>query len=418
MKHSENNRRDFIKTASAGGLGAGLLGTSSFGLSDVDSQLPAGQPNAKSDMKITGIQTYFSGNNHYVEVLTDSGITGLGEATLNTRQLAVDGVFKHLEPVLIGQDPMRIEHIWQDIFRCTFWRGGPVLQSALSGIDIALWDIKGKYLNTPVYNLLGGKCRDKMRVYINIGGRTPDDLCRSAERVIAEGYSIIRICPHDNIGGFYESGPQIRQSVKFMRELRKAIGDDIEIVFECHTRLSPVRAVELCNAIAEYRPVFVEDPIRADSPESFRMLRSHTNVPLGTGEKLGAKWDYKTLIEEDLIDYVRTDVCNCGGITEMKKIAAYAEAHYMEMVPHGVPHVGFLAAMHLNFATPNFYCQENWISGAKPEHLKYDVTFENGFLHIGDAPGLGIELIKDKLSPFVMREHPHWRREDGTVQDW
>ena len=419
MKNMENNRREFIKTASMGGLGAGLLGADSFGLSNVADQLPAGLLDEKSGMKITGIQTYFNANNHYVEVLTDAGITGLGEATLNTRQLAVDGVFKHLEPVLVGQDPMRIEHIWQSIFRGTFWRGGPVLLSALSGIDMALWDIKGKALNTPVYNLLGGKCRDKMRVYINVGGRTPDDLCRNAERVVAEGYTLVRICPHDNIDGFYEPGTQVRRSIPFMRELRKAIGDDIEIVFEVHTRLSPTRAIELCNAIAEYKPVFVEDPIRADSPESFRVLRSHTNVPIGTSEKLGAKWDYKTIIEEDLVDYLRTDVCNCGGITEMKKIAAYGEPHYMEMVPHGVPHVGYLAAMHVNFATPNFYCQENWISGQKPEHLKYDVIFENGFQYLGDAPGLGIELIKDKLNrPFVMREHPYWRREDGTVQDW
>ena len=371
-------------------------------------------------MKITALKRIFSGRNIFAKIETDKGIYGVGDGTLNSRTTAVAAVLESLEPVIVNQDPFRIEHIWQDIYRGTFWRGGPVLLSALSAVDMALWDIKGKALNTPVYNLLGGKCRDKIRMYRSCGGKTPDELCRSAEKTVADGYTVVRICPHDNQNdGFYEPGRQVRLSVKFMRELRKAVGEDIEILFECHTRLTPVRAIELCNAIAEYRPVFVEDPIRADSTESYRVLRSHTKVPFGTGEKLGGPWDYKTLIEEDLVDYLRTDVCNCGGITSMRKIANYGETHYLEMAPHGLPSpIGMMAAFHVDMATSNFYVQESGLYGNVGPHLKADAEYKDGFVTISDTPGLGVTLDESQCPTFSTYEHPHWRREDGTVQDW
>jgi len=237
---------------------------------------------------------------------------------------------------------------------------------------------------------------------------------------LADGYTIIRICPHDSLtDGHYEPGRQVRGSITAMKQLRKAVGEDVEIIFECHTRLSPARAVELCNGIAEYRPVFVEDPIRADSPESFRMLRVHTNVPFGTGEKFGGPWDYKALIEEDLIDYIRTDEIICGGITSMRKTAAYGETHYMEMVPHGLPSaVGMMAAFHADLAIPNLYAQENGLFGKTGPHLTIDAEYRDGFVTVGDSPGLGVTLDEGKCEPYSAFEHPHWRREDGTVQDW
>jgi len=369
-------------------------------------------------MKITNVRTVFSELCHYLIIETDEGITGLGEATLHTRQLAVDGALKHLAPVLIGQDPLRTEHIWQDIFRGTFWRGGPILQTALSAIDLALWDIKGKALNTPVYNLLGGKCRDKLRVYIAIRGKTAEECAEMGVAMKEKGYTALRYCPTDFDGDVIDLGKGVRKSALYTKKIREAVGDDIDLILECHTRFTPPKAVELCKAVEEYHPLFVEDPIRSDSPEMFRNIRHQTHVALATGEKFGAKWDYRCLIEEDLIDYVRTDICNCGGITEMKKIAAYAEAHYMEMVPHGVHHAGFLGAMHVDFATPNFQLQEDWMSLTHPEWLDYDVTFKDGYLTMGDRPGLGVTLIESECKPFEMREHPHWRRPDGTVQDW
>jgi len=372
-------------------------------------------------MKITALKRIFSGRNIFAKIETDEGIFGIGDGTLGTRIKPVAAVLEAIEPVIVGQDPFRIEHIWQDVFRGTFWRGGPVLMSALAAVDMALWDIKGKALNTPVYNLLGGKCREKIRLYHHCGGATTDDLCRNAETVLKNGYTVLRICPHDNLAdGFYEPGPQVRKSVKFMRELRKSVGDDIEIIFECHTRLSPARAVELCNAIAEYRPVFVEDPIRADSPEEFRMLRAHTNVPFGTGEKFGGPWDFKTLIEEDLVDYLRNDIVICGGITSMRKTAIYGETHYMEMVPHGIPSpIGQMAAYQLDMATPNLYIQEKGLfrDDGFP-HITIDAEYKDGCIVVGDSPGLGVTLDENNCPPISLFEHPHWRREDGTVQDW
>jgi len=372
-------------------------------------------------MKITALKRIVSGRNIFAKVETDEGIYGIGDGSLNTRAGAVAAVLEIIEPVIVNQDPFRIEHIWQDVFRGTFWRGGPVLMSALAAVDMALWDIKGKALNTPVYNLLGGKCREKLRMYHHCNGATPDDLCRNAEGILAKGYTVLRICPHDNLkDGFYEPSRQVRQSVKYMKALRNAVGDDVEIIFECHTRLSPARAIEVCNAIAEYRPVFVEDPIRADSPESFRVLRQQTTVPFGTGEKFCTPWDYKTLIEEDLIDYLRADIVISGGITSMRKIAAYGETHYMEMVPHGIPTpIGEMAAYHVDMATPNFYLQEKGLyqDDGHP-HITIDAQYKDGFITIGDSPGLGVTIDESKCPPYIAYEHPHWRREDGTVQDW
>lgn len=371
-------------------------------------------------MKITAVKRIFSGSTVFAKIETDEGIFGIGDGTLNTRASAVAAVLELIEPLIIGQDPFNIEHIWQDIFRGTFWRGGPVLMSALAGVDMALWDIKGKALNTPVYNLLGGKCRNKLRMYRHCNGKTPEELIKNAEEAIAQGYTVIRICPHDVlVDGYFEPAKQVKTSVDYMRELRKAIGYDVEIIFEFHTRFTPVRAIELCNAIAEYRPVFVEDPISADSPESFRVIRSHTNVPLGTGEKFGGPWDYKTLIEEDLIDYIRTDICNCGGITSMRKTAMYGETHYMDMVPHGLPSmVGMMAAFHVDMATPNFYVQESGLFAEIGPHLTVDAEFKDGFYILGDSAGLGVTLDESRCLPYRAYEHPHWRKEDGMVQSW
>lgn len=371
-------------------------------------------------MKIAKLERILYDSKLFVKVTSDDGMFGIGESTLNTRSPAVDATLADLEQVLVGQDATRIEHIWQDIFRGTFWRGGPVLLSALSGVDIALWDLKGKALNTPVYNLLGGACRDRLQVYCHVGGKTPDELLRNAEAKIAQGYKVLRVCPHDAGGDVvFDPGAMVRQSVRLMRRLREGIGDDVEIIFEGHTRFSPARAIELCNAIAEYRPLFAEDMLRADSPEMYKVLREHTNVPLGTGEKFGAKWDYKYVIENDLIDYLRTDLCNCGGITEAKKIAALGEAHYMEMIPHGTAGaVGMLATLHLDMATPNFLVQEYNYNPDKPDNADYDIEFKDGYITLSDRPGLGITLDETKKKAFVNYEHPHWRRPDGTVQDW
>lgn len=369
-------------------------------------------------MKITGIKPLHSGANLFLRIDTDEGIIGYGEGTLNTRIKAVAGVLADLEPVLIGKDPFQIERLWQEIYRGTFWRGGPVLMSALSAVDIALWDIKGKALNTPVYNLLGGRSRDRIRMYTHAGGVTPELLCRDAEAKVMRGYTALRICPHDNLDdGVYEPGRQVRKSVAFMKALRECVGDEIDIIFECHTRLTPAWAAALCDGIAPFHPLFVEDALRADSPESYRTLRQRTHLALGTGEKYGAPWDYKTVFEEDLLDYARTDICNCGGITSFMKTAHYAENHYIDMIPHGIPGVvGQLASLQCDMALTNFVMQEQGIITAS--YAQSDATFKDGYLYLGNAPGIGVILDESRLESVYHYEHPHWVKEDGSVQDW
>lgn len=376
-------------------------------------------------MKITEVKTLTVDRFVFVKINTDEGFSGLGEITLDGRLTTVVKAMDHLAPLLIGRSPLDTEHIWQDIYRGTFWRGGPVLLTALSGVDIALWDIKGKAFNVPVYDLIGGKARKKILVYGHAGGKTKEELAENSLKRIEQGYRVIRICPSDVdvIDGIFEPGPAIRRSVKFFSHLRKVVGEDIGIIYEVHTRLSPANAIELCNAIAEFRPMFVEDPIRSESPEAFALLRAHTDVHLATGEQLGAKWDFRTLIEKDLIDYIRADVCHCGGITETLKIAAMAETHYQEMALHHAmsPVCGF-ASLHVDYAIPNFLVQEFNVPDKRDKrfsYLDYDLTLKDGYLTIPDRPGLGIDIDETAGNKSLrIAELPHWRREDGSVQEW
>lgn len=370
-------------------------------------------------MKITSVKPVLTGHNMFVKIETDENICGWGEATFTSRQYSVEGMIRHFEPLLIGRDPFRIDQIWYDLLRGTARRGGIIIMTAISGIDEALWDIKGKALNTPVYNLLGGAFRDRLLMYVHINGETVEDLLKNAEKKLKEGYKVLRISTADAKDNVFEPGPMVRDSIKRFKALRNFVGEDIEILIDGHCRFNPTRSVELCNGLAEFRPLFIEDPVMADNLESYRMLRSHTHVPLGTGEKFGPIWDYTTIIAEDLIDYVRTDICNCGGITSMKKIAAYAEAHYMDMVPHGLRSVvGMMSAFHVDMAVPNFFVQESGLFENNEGYMEWDAEIKDGYCYLGNSPGLGVTIHEDRLIPFKSSERPHWRKSDGSVQDW
>jgi L-alanine-DL-glutamate epimerase-like enolase superfamily enzyme len=374
-------------------------------------------------MKIVDLRIFPVRQFVFVKIVTDEGLYGVGEASLSGRSMAVVEALRHIKPLLIGQDATRIEHIWQDIFRGTFWRGGPVLQSALAGIDIALWDLQGKVLSVPVYRLLGGATRDKVLLYRHVYGKDPESLIENAKRILSEGWKVLRISPIDAIDGSrFNPKEAVRKGIEHFRALREAIGEEPEVIFEVHTRLTPTRAIELCNAIEEFHPFFVEDPIRSENPASFALLRSHTNVPLATGEQLTNKWAFRELIEGELVDYLRVDICHCGGITEGKKIAAMAEVHYQELALHYTASpVSTAAMLHLNLSIPNCAVQEyappsDWMNDVIPNSLKT----EDGYLLRPETPGLGIDLDEDKAMeyPYTASEPPHWRREDGSVQDW
>lgn len=372
-------------------------------------------------MKISGLRIFPVGQFVFVKILTDEGIHGIGEASLSGRSMAVVEALKHIEPLLVGQDATRIEFIWQDVFRGTFWRGGPVLQSALAGIDIALWDLAGRALGVPTYRLLGGAARDKVLGYRHTSGGPPERLIDDAHRLMDDGWRVLRISPIRCEGGF---NPQqaVRRGIEHLGALRRAIGDEPEVILEVHTRLSPPRAVELCRSVEEFHPFFVEDPIRSENPASFATLRRQTSVPIGTGEQLPTKWAFRELIESELIDYIRVDICHSGGITEGKKIAAMGEVHYQELATHFTgSHVGTAAMLHLNMSIPNCAVQEygpppSWMDDVTP----HDYQVEGGYLSPSDSPGLGIDLDEEAAAahPYAPRENTHLRREDGSVQDW
>ncbi len=380
-------------------------------------------------MQITRIDTIPVGSFVYVKIHTGDGLYGVGEASLSGRQTAVLGALEQISPVLIGCDATRIEHIWQDIYRGTFWRGGPVLQSALAGIDIALWDLNGKALGVPVHRLLGGLARQKVLVYRHVGGNTPAQLVERSQALLDEGWKVLRISPIVCGGGTdhradvgFDPTRAILNGVAHMAALREGVGPEVEIIFEVHTRLSPTRAIELCRQLEPYRPFFVEDPIRSENPGAFRTLRQQTSVAIGTGEQLHDKWAYRQLIEEELIDYLRVDICHTGGITEGKKLAHLAEMHYQELATHYTSSpVSSAAMLNLNLSIANCAAQEFAPpSGWMNDVIQHDLRVEDGYLMASDSPGLGVDINEEAAREVGTSDHepPHLRRKDDAVQDW
>ena len=283
-------------------------------------------------MRITNVEAFpvWSGTRNFLFVVvdTDQGIYGVGEAGLTGRELAVVGAIEHLKPLLIGQDPMRTEHIWQLLFRGGFFPAEKVISSAISAIDLALWDIKGKALGVPVYDLFGGRVRDRVVCYPH----NPDTgeiktLVESCLRTKAEGWKFVRwgITPD---GEIMEPRRSVRRAIQQMQAVREAVGEEIEIILDVHTRLDLPEAVTLCRELEPLHPFFIEDPLRSENPDSFKTLRARTAAPLAAGEQFSSKWEFRQLIEEEWIDYARIDLCIVGWFTEARKIAGWCETHY------------------------------------------------------------------------------------------
>ena len=356
---------------------------------------------------------------------TDEGLYGVGESGLTGRELAVTGAIEHFKPLLIGQDPGRIEHIWQLLSRGGFFPHGKILGSAIAAIDIALWDIKGKALGVPVYELLGGLVRDKVVCYCHLGGQHEpgvDGLVENAKMRAGEGWRFLRFgLPND--GHLLEPGRAIRQSIAQFEALRGELGPEIELCFDIHTRLSPPDAIHLCREVAQYRPFFMEDPVRSESPQVFHLLRQKIDVPIAVGEQFASKWDFRELIDHDLMDYARVDLCIAGGLTEARKIAGWCEGHYIDLAVHNpLGPVSTTACLHLNLAIPNFGVQEQ---PQRPGTSLTDVVtgqpaWEDGYLLPPTAPGLGLGFDREaaKSYPFQMSELPHLNREDGAFTNW
>lgn len=380
-------------------------------------------------MKITDIQAHAVWGGHrnflFVTVDTDEGISGVGEAGITGRELAVSGAVQHFRDLLVGLDPMQTEYISQFLYRGGFFPAQRILGSAIAAIDIALWDIKGKALGVPVYDLLGGRVRDKVVCYPhNAGGHGMElePLVESCKQTTAEGWKFVRWgLPND--GGRLEPRESIRAALAQFQAIREAVGDDIELCFDVHTRLDLADAVYLCHAAEEFRPYFIEDPLRSENPDSFKTLRPRTTVPLAAGEQFASKYEFRQLIEEEWIDYARIDLCICGGFTEARKIAGWCETHYINLALHNpLGPVSSAACLHLNLATPNFGVQEQ---PAKTGTVLADVVlnqpvWENGYLLPSTAPGLGIEFDREaaKRYPYRQTDLPQLRRDDGSFTNW
>lgn len=379
-------------------------------------------------MKITNIEPFPVWGGHrnflFVVVDTDEGISGVGEAGLTGRELAVMGALEHFKPLLIGQDPSRIEHIWQLLFRGGFFPAERVLSAAISAIDIALWDIKGKALGVPIYELLGGRVRDSVVCYPHNVGHSSDvsALVESCLRSVEEGWKFVRWgLPSE--GDVLEPSQAVRTAIRQFQAVREAVGEEIEITFDVHTRLDLPDAVRLCREVEQFRPFFIEDPLRCENPDSFKTLRPRTSVPLAAGEQFSSKWEFRQLIEEEWIDYARIDLCLVGGITEARKIAGWCETHYIKLAVHNpLGPVSTAACLQLNLAVPNFGVQEQ---PRRPGEVLPDVVpvqpeWRDGSLLPPLGPGLGIEFDREaaRRSPFRLTELPHLRRLDGSFTNW
>ena len=379
-------------------------------------------------MKITKIRAIpvnsgIPGRNYlFVKVETDEGLYGLGEAGITGKELAVAGAIQHFDEQLRGEDPSRIDHIWQRLFRGNFFKGGQILTAAISAVDLALWDIKGKALGRPVWDLLGGKCRDKVVCYAHITGATPEEMAVDAKNKVREGFKFVRFGVAEEPGGILEPRRAVPQTVELLAAVREAVGNDIEICIDFHTRLDPIDAVRLCDAAAPYDLFFAEDPVRSENPDAYAFVRQHTNVPIAGGEELATKWEFKPLIERDLIDYVRVDLCIVGGLTEAKKIAGWAEAHYQKLAPHNpLGPVSTASCAHLDVASPLFGVQElhrkpGYLTDLFPQQLR----FEDGYLLLPEGPGLGVDINEEAVAdhPYQMPTPHELRMDDGSVTNW
>lgn len=379
-------------------------------------------------MKITDIETYPVWNGHrndlYVIVDTDEGIYGVGESGISGREQAIIGAIEHFKPLLIGQDPFRTEYLWQVLFRGGFFPAQRIQTAAISAIDIALWDIKGKALNLPVYELLGGLARDKVVAYPHNVGHQMEiaPLVESCLKTKEEGWKFVRWgLPQD--GRILEPRPSVLRSIEQAQAIREAVGDEIELTFDVHTRLDLPDALWLCQEFEQFRPFFVEDPLRCENPDSFKTLRPRTTVPLAAGEQFSSKWEFRQLIEEEWIDYARIDLCIVGGLTEAKKIAGWCETHYIKLATHNpLGPVSSAACLHLNLSCPNVGVQEQprkpgtWLQDVFPVQIEW----EDGYLLAPKRPGLGIEFDREaaKKNPARPVERTILHRLDGSFTNW
>jgi mannonate dehydratase len=402
-------------------------------------------------MKITSARLIIcSPDRNFVtlRIETDEGIYGLGDATLNGRELAVAAYLEeHVSPCLIGRDPFQTEDIWQYLYRGAYWRRGPVTMAAIAAVDVALWDIKGKALSTPIYNLLGGRSRDGVLVYAHANGEDISETLDSVRRHISEGYLAVRAQAGvpgtassygvPKRGKSYEPAERSLPSENpwstekyltfvpsLFEKLRVELGSDVHLLHDVHHRLTPIEAARLGHALEPYHLFWMEDPTPAELQESFGLIRQHTTTPIAVGEIFNSIWDAHDLIRHQWIDYIRMSTVHGGGITHLKKTADFAALYHVRTACHGATDLSpitMAAALHFGLAVHNFGIQEHMRHTALTDEVfPHQYRFESGYMHPGEAPGLGVD-IDEKLAakyPYRRAYLPVARKLDGTITDW
>lgn len=376
-------------------------------------------------MKVTDIKTFtvdcFRTNWVFVKVYTDEGISGVGEATLEYKEKALLGAIEHIKEYLVGKDPTDIELHWHTIYRDAYWRGGAVLMSALSAVECALWDILGKKLDVPVYKLLGGKVRDKVRIYVNgwfAGAKEPEEFAEKAKTAVGRGVTAMKWDPFGK--NYLEiSNKDIDKALRCIDEVRKAVGREVDLLIEGHGRFNIPNAVKIARELEQFGVMFFEEPVPPDNLDALKQVKDRSPVNISAGERLYTRWDYKRMFDLCAADYIQPDVSHAGGIMELKKIAAESECRYMSFAPHNPSGpVANAATLQLAACCQNFcileimYSDVEWRKDVTNEKLEY----ADGFITIPEKSGLGIEIDEEKCL-----EHPYQvhtlRHYNGSLTD-
>ncbi|MHA7888634.1 galactonate dehydratase [Roseicyclus sp.] len=383
-------------------------------------------------MKITALKTFIVPPRWlFLKIETDEGISGWGEPIVEGRAHTVQTAVDELADYLVGKDPMRIEDLWSVMYRGAFYRGGPILMSAIAGVDQALWDIKGRAYGQPVHQLLGGACRDRIRVYSWVGGDSPRDIAKEAVKAVQAGFTALKMNGTDRMQ-FVDSHAQIDRLVGTLSEVRAAIGPDIGLAVDFHGRVHRPMAKQLIRELDQFRLMFIEEPLLSEHLDAIAEVTRGSATPIALGERLYSRWDFRNVLESRVVDIIQPDLSHAGGITECRKIAAMAEAYDVALAPHcPLGPIALAACLQVDAVSYNAFIQEQSLGihyhGPKRDLLAYLVdpdvfTYKNGMVDIPQGPGLGIEIDEDRVIEAVRIGHrwrnPLWRHADGSVAEW
>lgn len=366
----------------------------------------------------------------FVEVETDEGVTGWGESVIEGKAATVAAAVQEMKSYLVGADPARIEDHWSVLYRAGFYRGGPVLMSAISGIDQALWDIKGKVFGAPVYELMGGKCRDKIRVYPWVGGDRPSEVAQAAKQKQEQGFTAVKMNATEELQ-MVDSYAKVDAVLERVASIREATGPHFGIAVDFHGRVHKPMARLLCKKLEEFDLMFIEEPVLCENMEDFKEIARHASIPIATGERLFSRWDFKRLLHAGGVDIIQPDLSHAGGITEVKKIAAMAEGYDVALAPHcPLGPLALSACMQVDATCYNAFIQEQSIGIHYNEGRgvldyvknKEDFVYQDGYLAFSPKPGLGVEIdkalvLEEAAAPHAWK-NPVWRHADGSVAEW